>query len=169
MVHVCAWCMCVHGACVCMVRVRAWCMCLHDACVCTSMCAKEEYQHTICTLYAHYMHTICTLYAHYIHTICTLYAHYMHTIYSEVKQLSQNIDHWGMHYTCDHEVTSPSRVTVPVNTLYPHSESVLTPSDPPTTLEPCFQFMNMSCVMLACSKSIVLGGKISLNSENKRC
>jgi len=70
-VQVCAWCMCVHGACVCMVHVCAWCVCLHGACVCTSMCAKEEYQHTI----------------------CTLYAHYMHTIYSEVKQLSQNIDH----------------------------------------------------------------------------
>ena len=35
--------------CVCMVQVCAWCVCVHGVCVCTSMCATEEYQHTICT------------------------------------------------------------------------------------------------------------------------
>jgi len=68
----CVWCVCVYGACVCMVRV------------CVPVCVQQR-------------------------NTSTLYAQGM----SEVKQLSQNIDHCGMHYTCDHEATSSSRVTVP--------------------------------------------------------
>ena len=75
-----------HSVCVSVgVHVCAWCVCVYQY-----VCKRG-------------------IPAHYMYTICTLYAQGM----SEVKQLSQNINHCGMHYTCDHEATSPSRVTVP--------------------------------------------------------